>query len=166
MARKKYSSPSPNGAIKCIFHSPRVSPEARWLTDTERAIKALTNEQRQLDEDGIIVGVSRQAIAEVLADYASLRAQLEAQAGRVRELTKAMVRLFPDRDPWINDDGECCFCGMGWNEADDVPSNDPRLHKSDCAWIGAVALLPDGILKTPPPEKEKPFLAPKEQTNG
>jgi len=45
------------------------------------AIEQLTNHQQQLDQDGIMVGVSRQAVDEVLASLAAR----DAEIARLRE---------------------------------------------------------------------------------
>lgn len=47
-----------------------------------RAIDALRHRQRQLDLDGCEVGVSRQALDEVLAEHERLRALIAEEADR------------------------------------------------------------------------------------
>jgi len=48
------------------------------------AIEQLTNHQQQLDQDGIMVGVSRQAVDEVLASLAAR----DAEIARLREAVR------------------------------------------------------------------------------
>lgn len=55
----------------------------------DRAIEALTNDQRQLDEDGVFAGVSREALHAVLAEVDYLRAdkaRLEALVAQLMGL--------------------------------------------------------------------------------
>ena len=50
------------------------------------AIDALTNFQRQLDPEGIEVGVSRQALEEVLAENSRLQSELEQARESARKI--------------------------------------------------------------------------------
>lgn len=56
------------------------------------AIKALRENQRQLDQDGDEVGVSRQALEETLAYFSGVNEVLE-KAARSLEMTPQEIRL-------------------------------------------------------------------------
>jgi hypothetical protein len=60
-------------------------PKEQKMSDITRALGSLLTNQRQLDADGVEVGVSRQALDEVLADYERLRA---GRAAVVEECAK------------------------------------------------------------------------------
>ena len=49
--------------------------------------------------------------------------------------------LFHNTDPWLNDDGECCFCAKGWDEELDEPCAKPEQHEASCSWAIAVKFL-------------------------
>jgi predicted TIM-barrel fold metal-dependent hydrolase len=59
--------------------------------DTTTAEYHLRTHQKQLDEDGIIVGVSRQAIDEVLAELDKARAEI-AHGRRANEAAKVEIK--------------------------------------------------------------------------
>lgn len=74
------------------------------------AIEALTNNQRQLDQDGVEVGVSRQALDEVLAALTALAApvatQAEAKAAGIRQAAETVDKVDECKFPY-------CECSMG-----------------------------------------------------
>lgn len=87
------------------------------------AFDQLKNNQQQLDQDGVMVGVSRQALDEVLSSYLDLKAAhvgalreaLEPfkQAALVLRVTERMAgRVFGDDEPFQS--------GLAWREGESV----------------------------------------------
>jgi len=74
-------------------------PSPTALEEISGALDALRTDQRQLDQDGVFVGVSRQALDEVLTHIAALEAEL-AQATR-------------ERDEWETQSENQCFLSFG-----------------------------------------------------
>lgn len=62
------------------------------------AIEQLTNHQQQLDQDGIMVGVSRQAVDEVLAALAARDAEIAWLREALAFYAKDHKR--PNEGPW------------------------------------------------------------------
>lgn len=73
------------------------------------AIDALANNQRQLDMDGCEVGVSRQAVDEVLA---GLRAALAALAAETEVKVRELEWYAPDPED-IQDSDDCVLMARG-----------------------------------------------------
>lgn len=59
------------------------------------AADVLHDHQQQLDMDGVMVGVSRQAVDEVLAELATLRAE--------NELMREALEYYGDEHQWPNE---------------------------------------------------------------
>lgn len=57
---------------------------------SDKAIEALTEDQEQLDEEGIMVGVSREALHEVIKEIESLREKNLALALVIETMRKAI----------------------------------------------------------------------------
>lgn len=106
-------------AIAAMDHE-RLPEPATGETEAERQLR---NHQEQLDADGVMVGVSRQAVDEVLAQVASLRGQVAARdavlkaivagARLGKELFEQRVHERKDRLTWwavnvLQDNLACC----------------------------------------------------------
>ena len=72
---------SPTGHAEASSRTDKAQPVT--TPDTKAALENLKNHQQQLDADGCMVGVSRQALDEILADYEALTAQPVPQAAGV-----------------------------------------------------------------------------------
>lgn len=123
----------------------------------ELFLEALRNNQRQLDADGVEVGVSRQAVDETLALVESLREQLkQANLGRERALNShryvegqlyaAQATIASQRE-WIKSAGHRPGCAVGRCAVCDATANawwHDRNHERfrhdyqpgpcDCGW--------------------------------
>ena len=77
-------------AMAYAILSARALPTDAEAAGDPRALTALKNHQRQLDMDGVEVGVSRQALDEVVAAYEVQSALITAQAARIGELEWAL----------------------------------------------------------------------------
>lgn len=82
---------------------------------------ALANNQRQLDVDGCEVGVSRQALDEMLASWRSLKAHEERQSARIAELSET----------WTDRHGTVWNPPTAWAYARACLTRDRRIDESD-----------------------------------